>query len=569
MRSTKLRRTLGAFAVAALAATACSGGGGTTEEPTDTGTETGTETGTAAPSGDYDWADVNRRRAVSMAINREEIATVIFNGARAPGDYWWPPTFPGYEGGSCANLEYNPEEAKTLWDEAGGDAGPITLWFNSGAGHDEWIEAVSNMLKDNLGVADVQFQSLEFADYLTKLDNAEIDGPFRLGWLMDYPSPENFLRPLHGTAGSSNHTGYSNPEFDDLVSQGDQAGDLEAGVPFYQQAADLLCEDVPFAPMFFGLLQGVYSENVDNVAFDAFQALEVTEVTDVDGDGIVSMYVCEPQNGLFGQMANETCGSEVVKALFTGLYSFDKESGELIFNGVGESIESDDDQVWTITLKDGWTFHDGTAVTAQSFADAWNWAAYGPNAAQNNYFFSGMEGYDALNPSPAEGETEAPEPETDQLSGLEVVDDLTLQVTLSAPFAQFPLQLLYNAFNPLPEAFFDMGPDEFGEAPIGNGPFMIEGTWEHDVQIVTTAYDGYAGDAPQVDGITYKIYSQDTTGYNDVRSGALDIIDTIPTAEIPAAQSEFGDRYFEEATSSFNYLGFPIDLELAASWHAG
>ena len=106
MRSTKLRRTLGAFAVAALAATACSGGGGTTEEPTDTGTgtEAPTETGTAAPSGDYDWADVNRRKAVSMAINREEIASVIFNGARAPGDYWWPPTLTGYEGGSCANL---------------------------------------------------------------------------------------------------------------------------------------------------------------------------------------------------------------------------------------------------------------------------------------------------------------------------------------------------------------------------------------------------------------------------------------------------------------------------------
>ena len=71
-----------------------------------------------------------------------------------------------------------------------------------------------------------------------------------------------------------------------------------------------------------------------------------------------------------------------------------------------------------------------------------------------------------------------------------------------------------------------------------------------------------------MDELTYKIYAEDTTAYNDLRSGALDVMDTVPLAEITNAQSEFGDRYIEEATSSFNYLGFPIDLELAASWHS-
>lgn len=568
MHVSKKLRVFSAVAALALLAGACD-----SDEPSGGPTGTGTDTGSPA-AGDYDWSDVNRRKAVSMAIDRQAITDVVFQGARSPADDWWPGTFVGYRGGDyCAPLQYNPEEAKQLWDEAGGDQGPITIWFNSGAGHEEWTEAVANQLRENLGVAEVNFESLEFADYLNKLDAAEVDGPFRLGWLADYPSPGNFLGPLHKTAGSSNHTGYSNPDFDALVESGDRKS-LDDAIGDYQAAGDILCEDVPVAPMFFGLLQVVHSENVDNVSFDAFQRLNVTEVTDVDGDGTVSMYICEPQNGLFGQMSNETCGSEAINGLFTGLYSLDKESGELVFDGVAESIESNDDGTqFTITLKDGWTFHDGEPVTAQSFVDAWNWLALGANAAQNQYFISilGITGYDAMNP-PDENEDGTPDAEAaTELEGLTAVDDTTIEINLDAPFPQLPLVLLYDAFNPLPSAFYD-DPEAFGEAPIGNGPFMMDpdvngGQWEHDIQIATVAYDGYAGEKPSYERLVYKIYSQDTVGYADVQSGALDVMDTVPTAELGNFKNTFGDRFIEEQTSSFNYLGFPINLELACSWH--
>ena len=534
----------------------------TTEASGDTTATTeagGGDTGT----GEYDWADVRRRQAVSMAIDRKAITDAIFLGSRQPADDFWPGTFAGYRGGDwCANLQYNPEAAKALWDEAGGTTGPITFWFNSGAGHDEWIEAVSNQLKENLGITEVKFESLEFADYLDKLDAGEVNGPFRLGWLMDYPSPGNFLGPIHTTGGSSNHTGYSNPDFDAAVAAGDSKA-LADAIPDYQAADDILCEDVPISPMFFGLFQAVSGPNVANVSFNPFQALNVTEVQDVDGDGNVSMYVCEPQNGLFGQMTNETCGSEVVNGLFTGLWSLDKDSGEIVFDGVADSVETTDDgTTWTIKLKDGWTFHDGSPVNAQSFINAWNWAAYGPNGAQNQYFiqFLGIQGFDAMNP-PEDSTEEA----ATELTGLSAPDDLTISVTLDNPFPQLPLVMLYNAFNPLPDVFFD-DPEGFGEAPVGNGPFMMDGSWEHDVQVATVAYPDYAGNPPQIDSLTYKIYSDDATAYNDVRSGGLDIIDTIPTAELGNFKTEFADSYIEEQTSSFNYLGFPIDLELAASW---
>ena len=58
------------------------------------------------------------------------------------------------------------------------------------------------------------------------------------------------------------------------------------------------------------------------------------------------------------------------------------------------------------------------------------------------------------------------------MSVLEVVDDRTFTVTLTAPQSSFPQRLGYTAFSPLPEVFFE-DVDAFGLAPIGSGPFEV------------------------------------------------------------------------------------------------
>ncbi|MFC7639747.1 ABC transporter substrate-binding protein [Streptosporangium lutulentum] len=75
-----------------------------------------------------------------------------------------------------------------------------------------------------------------------------------------------------------------------------------------------------------------------------------------------------------------------------------------------ESVTSEDQKVWTIKIKPGQKFHNGEPVTAESFADAWNAAAYGPNAWTNNYYFENVEGYDALNPEAPRAPRRPPSP---------------------------------------------------------------------------------------------------------------------------------------------------------------
>ena len=278
--------------------------------------------------------------------------------------------------------------------------------------------------------------------------------------------------------------------------------------------------------------------------------------------GVFSTYIGEPEH-LSPPNTNESEGVAVLRALFNGLVRYDPRTSEAT-NAVAASIESDDDgKTWTITLNDGWTFHDGTAVTSSSFVDAWNYTAYGSNAQQNNSFFSNIEGYEAVAPADPDGEDgpqEAPDPTAETLSGLAVVDDLTFTVSLTDPDPQFPTRLGYAAYFPLPEAFFD-DPAAFDEAPIGNGPFMIDGSWEHDVQIATVAYPDYAGDnKPAAGGITFRIYADVNTAYNDLVAGNLDVLDAVPTEVVAPARTEFGDRFAESNDTSLNYLGIPMYL---------
>ncbi|MEO6714854.1 MAG: ABC transporter substrate-binding protein [Mycobacteriales bacterium] len=218
------------------------------------------------------------RKALSMAIDREAITKTIFNGTRTPATSIISEVVAGSRKDVCKACVFNTEEAKKLYDAAGGIEGPITIWFNSGAGHEAWTEAVANMWKENLGVKDVKFKALDFAQYLPLVDEFKVDGPYRLGWGMDYPSPQNYLEPLYSTGASSNGFKYSNKEVDRLIQEGNKAASVDDGIKLYQQAEDLILEDMPNIPMFFATQQAVHTEKVANVVIDAFGNIQLANV---------------------------------------------------------------------------------------------------------------------------------------------------------------------------------------------------------------------------------------------------------------------------------------------------
>ena len=250
-----------------------------------------------------------------------------------------------------------------------------------------------------------------------------------------------------------------------------------------------------------------------------------------DTSYIVSANTTEPQNGLLPANTNEVGGGRVMDLIFTGLVSYTADGKTQ--NELAESIETTDSQNYTIKIKSGQTFSDGSPVTSASFVDAWNFGADDKNAQLNSYFFESIKGYDKVN---------APKSKEDKMEGLKVVDDLTFTVELSQPESDFPLRLGYTAFMPLPEAAFK-DPKAYGQKPVGNGPYKLT-EWNHDVNLKLDVNDKYQG--PRVaknGGIDFKVYQSTDSAYNDLFSGNLDVLDQIPPNQLASYQTDLGDRW--------------------------
>jgi oligopeptide transport system substrate-binding protein len=278
--------------------------------------------------------------------------------------------------------------------------------------------------------------------------------------------------------------------------------------------------------------------------------------------GAVTVRGCTPENPFIPTNTNEACGGNVLDNILAKLVRYDAKTAEPI-NNIAESIESDDSQHWTIKLKDGWTFHDGTPVKAKNFVDAWNWGAYGPNAQLNSYFFEPIQGYADVNPSPPEGsppDAQPPTPTVNTMSGLKIVDDLTFEATLAAPKSVFPVMLGYTAFAPLPDSFFADNGAAFGKNPIGAGPYKFVSYTENQ-SIVLTANTDYQGEnKPSVKDVTYKIYQDLDAAYTDLLADNLDINDEIAPSGLAGGkyQTDLGERVVEQAEGTTQTITFPL-----------
>ena len=289
-----------------------------------------------------------------------------------------------------------------------------------------------------------------------------------------------------------------------------------------------------------------------------------TPVTTVDPNadagGTLRIYASEPAF-LVPTAADDDPAIQVIRQLYRGLVTYNSETGAAE-NDIAESITSTDNTTWTIKIKSGYKFTNGEAVNSDAFLRGWNYTAYGPNAQNNAYFMSRIDGLDDVTSGKdpdGDGPLKAPDPKSKELSGLKKVDDNTFTVKLSAPFAGFPATIGYSGFFPVAKACLDNF-DACNETPIGNGPYKIDGKWNHDDSITLVRNTDYAGaktDA-KADKLVYKIFADVGAGYDAFTAGDLDVMYTLPPAKVKEAKSSLGDRFYERAGNSITYLAFPL-----------
>ena len=211
-----------------------------------------------------------RRLALSAAVNRPQICQQIFAGTRSPARDFTARSLPGFDPnlpGSDA-LDYNPDRARQLWAQANAISpwgGRYAIAYNADSGHQEWVDAVANSIKNVLGIDATGAPQPTFAGFRTQITSGTITTAFRAGWIGDYPSMVEFLAPLYATGAGSNDVGYSNPDFDAALAVAEAAATLQQANVLANDAQRILLHDMPAVPLWYYISVVGWSPQIRNV----------------------------------------------------------------------------------------------------------------------------------------------------------------------------------------------------------------------------------------------------------------------------------------------------------------
>ena len=217
-----------------------------------------------------------RRQAVSMAIDRETIIKKVLNNTASPANEFTSPLTPGYKADlkGHENLKFNAAKAKELWakaDKISKYDGPLTFTYNADGNAKSVFDAVVNSLKNHLGINAETTPVPTFQEFRNACEQRQVKGAWRAGWMPDYPSPENYLTQEFASVAAdgngSNEADYKNPKFDALLKKASSSQPAEA-TKLYQQANEILLEDLPYVPLFYSNAKAVMVPSLKGFVMD-------------------------------------------------------------------------------------------------------------------------------------------------------------------------------------------------------------------------------------------------------------------------------------------------------------
>jgi oligopeptide transport system substrate-binding protein len=265
--------------------------------------------------------------------------------------------------------------------------------------------------------------------------------------------------------------------------------------------------------------------------------------------GIFRAYIHEPVS-LDPPNAYESEGIQVIKQVWDGLFDYDPETLETI-PSICETFDvSDDGLVYTFYLKKGVLFHSGRELVAEDFVYSWTRVALKDTAS-----------YLAYHLDPILGFAECQEGTADTLAGVKALDDYTLEVTLSYPYADFINTLGHSVFYPIAREDIEKYGDAYGENINGTGPFKFV-KWEHDQYIDLVRNDDYYGNKAYLDEVRYVIMADENTAFLEFQAGNLEFT-MIPLGQIEStlADPSLKDGVIIKPLQALYYYGMNVDTE--------
>lgn len=201
---------------------------------------------------------------------------------------------------------------------------------------------------------------------------------------------------------------------------------------------------------------------------------------------------------------------EVLNQVFEGLVQYD-EHNQLVPNLASGWDVSDDGKTYTFHLKPGVKFHNGRAMTAEDVKYSWD------RAAHKSVESPTVEGYMA----DVVGFADVWNGKTNELSGVKVVDEGTLQVQIKEAKAYWPMYLQYPCYFVVAKEVADLTPITKDSQMVGTGPFKWQ-EYKPDQYIELVRFDDYHDGKPKLERIRRIIASDPQTRRQLYENGTVD-----------------------------------------------
>ncbi|HJO95866.1 MAG TPA: peptide ABC transporter substrate-binding protein [Victivallales bacterium] len=190
------------------------------------------------------------RKALSLAVNRVNLAKYVVKGGRIPAASFTPPNTAGYT--ADTKLDFNVQKAKYLLTEAGypdGEGLPvIELTYSSSVRNRRIVEAIQEMWAKNLNVK-TSIINKEWKVYLDSFRTRDFSIA-TASWIGDYNDPGTFL-DLWVTGAGNNRARWSNKEYDKLIEDASDTPNRKLRNNFFNKAEKILINQTPIIPLFY------------------------------------------------------------------------------------------------------------------------------------------------------------------------------------------------------------------------------------------------------------------------------------------------------------------------------
>ncbi|MGM0398879.1 MAG: ABC transporter substrate-binding protein [Halobacteriota archaeon] len=338
------------------------------------------------------------RQAFAYAANQELLVDEVFKGRGVPAYHLTPPSiYPGgadeYDGHAEENYPYGYNEsmvaeARQVMEEAGYSADdPYEVQWTQYQS-DTWLE-MAQILRDQLASAhiDMQIEQADFSTLLQRGRNGNLEA-YTLGWVADYPAPDNFLGLLdppqtqtsmdapvsyinwsseNGDAAQDAEDAYD--VIDDNKAPTDEAEAQRSEAAVLMEEANW--EDVGFINLYHRLDEYFWYDTVDYNPFGGMgisrQKYNKVTTTDEKDGNTLNRILTGTITTIDPIASTSTAGGEIISQIFDALTNYQDGTTTVTNLGAADYSVSDDYLTYTFQLEEDATFHDGTDVTAEDY----------------------------------------------------------------------------------------------------------------------------------------------------------------------------------------------------------